>query len=87
MLARAVYETLGSNRFSLVDVIMLFDRYPWLPYINRHVTQKVVITERDPDRALAQECLEAARWAERQDLHRVAALLRAEAERRMDKTR
>lgn len=87
MLARAVYETLGSNRFSLVDVIMLFDRCPWLPYINRYVTQKVVITERDPDRALAQECLEAARWAERQDLHRVAALLRAEAERRMDKTR
>lgn len=87
MLARAVYETLGSNRFSLVDVIRLFDRCPWLPYINRHVTQKVVITERDPERALAQECLEAARWAERQDLRRVASLLRAEAERRLDKPR
>lgn len=75
MLTRAVYETLGSGDFPMADIIALFERHPWLPYINRHVAQKIVITEANPQSALATECVHAGRWAERQDLHQAATLL------------
>lgn len=81
MLARAVYETLGHPDFGLAEVIALLERQPWLPYINRHVAQKPVITEPDPERALALECLYAGRWARQQGLHRAAALLAERAAR------
>lgn len=80
MLARAIYEMLGTDEFGLEEVVDLVERAPWLPFINRTVRQKLVRKGTDSSDIRIKEYLEAAGWALDQELPFAAKLLLQETQ-------
>jgi len=67
-----IYDNLyeKNNFFTLRDILELFDRKPWIKYINEDIVQKKVFN------TLSEELIEAINLCERQDLDKAKEFIK-----------
>ena len=67
-----IYDNLyeNDNFFTLVDILELFDKKPWIKYINEDIIQKKVFN------SLSEELTEAIYLCERQDLDKAKEFIK-----------
>ena len=67
-----IYDNLyeENNFFTLNDILVLFDKKPWIKYINEDIIQKKVFN------TLSEELTEAINLCERQDLDKAKEFIK-----------
>ncbi|MEP1097178.1 MAG: glycosyltransferase family protein [Cyclobacteriaceae bacterium] len=63
-LISAVYDLIDETNFKLRDLVLLFEKHPWLAKINKGVEQKKVLS------GITEELDEVSKYCKKQDLHR-----------------